>query len=130
MEGQHAESAEISAGWETRKQGWMVLRPAWKSFPICPLGLCSQSPFLLSMCYDCIYRCATSGMKRRTGSTRKPRRRNLWVTDTLQWAPEARLAQPANPMWDSAASEFPVRSQLPFELVCPLRYTLRRQGGS
>src|ERR1035438_4190967 len=71
MEGQHAESAEISAGWETRKQGWMVLRPAWKSFPICPLGLCSQSPFLLSMCYDCIYRCATSGMKRRTGSTRK-----------------------------------------------------------
>ena len=50
-----------------------------------------------------------------------PRRRNLWVTDTLQWAPEARLAQPANPMWDSAASAFPVRSQLPFELVCPLR---------
>src|SRR6185295_11455000 len=48
-----------------------------------------------------------------------PRRRNLWVTDTLQWAPEARLAQPANPMWDSAASAFPVRSQLPFELVCP-----------
>ena len=52
---------------------------------------------------------------------KKPRRRNLWVTDTLQWAPEARLAQPANPMWDSAASAFPVRSQLPFELVCPLR---------
>ena len=50
-----------------------------------------------------------------------PRRRNLWVTDTLQWAPQARLAQPANPMWDSAASAFPVRSQLPFELVCPLR---------
>ena len=36
----------------------------------------------------------------------RPRRRNLWVTDTLQWAPEARLAQPANPMWDSAASAF------------------------
>ena len=53
--------------------------------------------------------------------TFKPRRRNLWVTDTLQWAPEARLAQPANPMWDSAASAFPVRSQLAFELVCPLR---------
>jgi hypothetical protein len=51
----------------------------------------------------------------------EPRRRNLWVTDTLQWAPEARLAQPANPMWDSAASAFRVRSQLPFELVCPLR---------
>src|SRR5437588_13072625 len=50
-----------------------------------------------------------------------PRRRNLWVTDTLSWAPEARLAQPANPMWDSAASAFPVRSQLPFEAVCPLR---------
>jgi hypothetical protein len=28
-----------------------------------------------------------------------PRRRNLWITDTLQWAPEARLAQPANAMW-------------------------------
>jgi len=36
----------------------------------------------------------------------QPRRRNLWVTDMLQWAPEARLAQPANPMWDSAASAF------------------------
>ena len=32
--------------------------------------------------------------------------------------PEVRLAQPADPMWDSAASAFPVRSQLPFELVC------------
>ncbi len=40
-----------------------------------------------------------------------PRRRNLWVTDTLQWASEARFAQPANPMWDSAAQAFPVRSQ-------------------
>jgi hypothetical protein len=38
-----------------------------------------------------------------------------------------RLAQPANPMWDSAASAFPVRSQLPFELVCPSskRYAVR-----
>ena len=35
-----------------------------------------------------------------------PRRRNLWVTDTLQWRPEARLAQPANPMRDSTASAF------------------------
>ena len=52
---------------------------------------------------------------------KQPRRRNLWVTDTLQWAPEARLAQPANPMQDSAASAFPVRSQLPCEQVCPLR---------
>src|SRR5580700_11155641 len=30
-----------------------------------------------------------------------PRRRNLWVTDTLQWAQEARFAQLSNPMWDS-----------------------------
>jgi len=29
-----------------------------------------------------------------------PRRRNLWVTDTLQWRPEARLALPADPRWD------------------------------
>jgi hypothetical protein len=35
-----------------------------------------------------------------------PRRRNLWVTGTLQWAPDARLARPANPMSDSAASAF------------------------
>ena len=35
-----------------------------------------------------------------------PRRRNLWVTETLQWAPEARLAQLANPMWDSEAFLF------------------------
>jgi hypothetical protein len=28
------------------------------------------------------------------GLRKRPRRRNLWVTDTLQWAPEARLAQP------------------------------------
>jgi len=57
-------------------------------------------------------------------------RRNLWVTDTLQWAPEARLTQPANPMWDSAASAFPVRSQLPFELVClsGKRYAVRRDS--
>jgi hypothetical protein len=27
-----------------------------------------------------------------------PRRRNLWVTDALQGAPEARLAEPANPI--------------------------------
>ena len=39
-------------------------------------------------------------------SLKRPRRRNLWVTDAVQWAPEARLAQPANPMWDSAASAF------------------------
>jgi hypothetical protein len=39
-------------------------------------------------------------------SLKRPRRRNLWVTDAVQWAPEARLAQPANSMWDSAASAF------------------------
>jgi hypothetical protein len=37
------------------------------------------------------------------GQDLQPRRRNLWVTDTLQCAPEARLAQPAKRMWDSAA---------------------------
>ena len=26
----------------------------------------------------------------------QPRRRNLWVTDTLQWRPMARVAPPAN----------------------------------
>lgn len=31
-----------------------------------------------------------------------------------------RPVQPANPIWDSAASAFPDRSQFPFELVCPL----------
>jgi hypothetical protein len=35
-----------------------------------------------------------------------PRRRNLWITDTLQWAPETRLAQLANQMWESATSAF------------------------
>lgn len=65
----------------------------------------------------------------KTGLFFLPRRRNLWV-DRFQWASGARLAQPANPMWDSEASVFPVRSQLPFEPVCPLRYTPRRQGGS
>jgi len=34
-------------------------------------------------------------------------------------APEARLTRPANPRSDSAASAFPVRSQLPFELSLP-----------
>jgi uncharacterized protein (DUF433 family) len=34
-------------------------------------------------------------------------------------APEARLTRPANPSWDSAASAFPVRSPLPFELSLP-----------
>ena len=37
---------------------------------------------------------------------RRPHRRNLWVTGTLQWAPDARLARPANPMADNAASAF------------------------
>src|ERR1019366_9361659 len=42
-----------------------------------PLGvifrkpLCNRQPLLPPTCYDCIYRCATSGTRRRTGSTRK-----------------------------------------------------------
>ena len=36
----------------------------------------------------------------------QPRWRNLWVTDTLQWRPEARLARSANPARDSAAPSF------------------------
>ena len=42
-------------------------------------------------------------------------------------APEARLAQPLNSMWSSAASAFPVRNQLPFELVAlsGKRYAIR-----
>src|ERR1035441_3784637 len=44
-----------------------------------------------------------------------PRRRNLWVSDTFEWRPEARLTA-AEP---GAASAFCVRSQLPFEPVCP-----------
>ena len=31
-----------------------------------------------------------------------PRRRNLWVADKVQWRPEARLAQPANPTENAA----------------------------
>jgi hypothetical protein len=50
-----------------------------------------------------------------------PLQRNLRVSDTLEWRPEARLAQPANPMRESAASASSVRSQLPFEPGCPLR---------
>lgn len=34
----------------------------------------------------------------------QPRRRNLWVTERFEWRPGSRLAQPANPMPDSAAS--------------------------
>jgi len=42
--------------------------------------------------------------------------------------PEVRLAQPADPTWASAASAFPVRSHLPFELVypCGKRFAVRR----
>ena len=34
----------------------------------------------------------------------EPERQRVWVTDTLEWRPEARLAQPPNVMRDSAAS--------------------------
>jgi hypothetical protein len=48
-----------------------------------------------------------------------PRQRNVWVTDRLEWRPSsARAAR--EPMRESAASAFYVRSQLPFEPVCPL----------
>jgi hypothetical protein len=41
-----------------------------------------------------------------TTNKEMPRRRSLWVTGTLQWALDARLARPANPMPDSEASAF------------------------
>src|SRR5690349_18403908 len=34
----------------------------------------------------------------------RPRWRNLWVTDTLQWRPEARLVRSANPARDSSST--------------------------
>ena len=36
-----------------------------------------------------------------------PGRRNLWVTDTFEWLPEAQLSQPANPMPDMRGFRFP-----------------------
>ena len=42
-----------------------------------------------------------------------PRQRNLWVTDTVEWCRETRLAWPANPL--PVVGFF--RSQLPFEPV-------------
>jgi hypothetical protein len=55
---------------------------------------------------------AKNGGRGSTGSTRLyalqatpkklPRWRNLWVTSTLQWRQEARLAQSDNPVWGSA----------------------------
>lgn len=48
----------------------------------------------------------------------KPRQRNLWVTDTLQWTPEDRLAQSARDVWIARLQLFAVRSLLPFEPVC------------
>jgi len=59
--------------------------------------------------------------RRKAPLKRKPRRRNLWVSDTFEWRSEARLAQPANPVPDSAASALCIRSPLPFEPVCPTR---------
>ena len=45
----------------------------------------------------------------------EPRRRNLWVTDTVEWCREGRLASPANPVPVGRRLFF--RSQLPFEPV-------------
>jgi hypothetical protein len=50
---------------------------------------------------------ANKGITASTTSIKRPRRRNRWVTDTLQWGSEARRAQTAKPIWDSAASAFP-----------------------
>src|SRR5580698_686967 len=48
-----------------------------------------------------------------------PTSTNSCAEPKFQWAPEARLVQPANPMWDGATSAFPLRSQLPFEISLP-----------
>src|SRR5579863_6253804 len=50
-----------------------------------------------------------------------PRRTNLWVTDTLQWVPEAQLAQPANPVpvWNSTASAFYCSLPIAFRTSLP-----------
>ena len=50
---------------------------------------------------------ANKGITSSTTSIKSPRRRNLWVTDTLQSGSEARRAQTAKAVWDSAASAFP-----------------------
>ena len=92
--------------WDWFTDTWLISRQAARLFFVAVVFVLALIPFFLGFVDP---------------AKISPRRRNLWVTDTLQWAPEARLAQPANPMWDSAASAFPVRSQLPFELVCPLR---------
>src|SRR5438552_1503039 len=48
------------------------------------------------------------GLNQRTPevSLFKPRQRNLWVADTFEWRQDPQLAQPANPMPDSAAFSF------------------------
>ena len=47
-----------------------------------------------------------------------------------KWVPGARLLQPANWMWDGGASAFPIRSQLPFDLLCPSGKRYAIKGGS
>ena len=51
-----------------------------------------------------------------TTNKEMPRRRNLWVTCTLQWEPDARLPRPANPTSDSEASAFQFVASCLFEL--------------
>ncbi len=55
-------------------------------------------------------------------SVRIPERvfsRNPWVIGMLHWRPEARFAQPANPMRNSVASALAVRSQWPVRTSLP-----------
>ena len=56
-----------------------------------------------------------------------PRRRNLGVTDTLQWRPKAQLAQPANPCGIARRQLFVfVASRLWNQLALPgKRYAVR-----
>jgi transposase len=39
----------------------------------------------------------SGGKPLRKGKGKKPRQRNLWVTDAFEWRPEVRLARPATP---------------------------------
>jgi hypothetical protein len=57
--------------------------------------------------------------------TFSPRRRNLWVTDTLQWR---RKPGSLSPRTCAGFSSLLVRSQLPFEPVAPSRKRSVRQG--
>src|SRR4051794_28605591 len=84
-----------------RTAGWRLASSEWRHSGASPqrgllrVGIYNRpddSPNFLT------FYIATSAKARAWNVERDlPRRRNLWVTDTLQWAPEARLAQPANP---------------------------------